>query len=320
MLRLAVATDAETYERMQSPLADRGIEADAIETAERSVHVTGSAGGDGSRVGAGQFDGVFDVGFVFPPRIAEGGVADALLGVPWINDRECVLRSRGKGETLARLSRAGLPTPETVTISNPADEAVLKDAFERIGPPAVVKPNSTTRGTGVALSGDLDSFLGICDYLDLVHDYRATGDRSFLVQEFLPDARDFRAMLIDGEVVGAVERRLPDEALAAGQWKHNVHRGAEATGADLEEELGEEAREVAEATGVDLDGGVGEEAREVAEAAAEALEIPWLGVDLLVSDDRIVVNETNARPTIDEATKYEPGFWDDLAALVRSQV
>jgi ribosomal protein S6--L-glutamate ligase len=295
MLRLAVATDAETYERMQSPLADRGIEAEAIGTAERSVRVTGSTSG------AGQYGGAFDVGFVFPPRLAEGGVADALLGVPWVNDRECVLRSRGKGETLARLARAGLPTPETVVVSNPVDEPVLKDVFEGFEPPVVVKPNSTTRGTGVALARDLDSFLGVCDYLDLVHDYRATGDRSFLVQEFLPDARDFRVMLIDGEVVGAVERRLPEDALAAGQWKHNVHRGAEATGVDLREELGEQAQAVAE-------------------DAADTLEIPWLGVDLLVTGDRVVVNETNARPTIDEATKYEPGFWDDLAALIRSQV
>ena len=301
MLRLAVATNAETYERMQAPLADRGIEADAIETAERSIHVAAAAGGDSSQNGAGQFGEAFDVGFVFPPRLAEGGVADALLDVPWVNDRECILRSRGKGETLAWLSRAGLPTPETVVVSNPVDGSVLKDVFAGFEPPVVVKPNSTTRGVGVALAEDLDSFLGICDYLDLVHDYRATGDQSFLVQEFLPDARDFRVMLIDGKVVGAVERRLPEAALAAGQWKHNVHRGAEATGVDLDEELGEEARAVTE-------------------AAAGALDIPWLGVDLLVTDDRVVVNETNARPTIDEATKYESGFWDDLASLIRAQV
>ena len=301
MLRLAVATNAETYERMQAPLADRGIEADAIETAERSIRVAAAAGGDSSQNRAGQFGEAFDVGFVFPPRLAEGGVADALLDVPWVNDRECILRSRGKGETLAWLSRAGLPTPETVVVSNPVDESVLKDVFAGFEPPVVVKPNSTTRGVGVALAEDLDSFLGICDYLDLVHDYRATGDQSFLVQEFLPDARDFRVMLIDGKVVGAVERRLPEAALAAGQWKHNVHRGAEATGVDLDEELGEEARAVTE-------------------AVAEALDIPWLGVDLLVTDDRVVVNETNARPTIDEATKYESGFWDDLASLIRAQV
>jgi ribosomal protein S6--L-glutamate ligase len=281
MLRLAVATNAETYERMQDPLAERGIAVEHLPTAERTLPLDSNPG-------------AFDAGFVFPPRIAEGGVASELLGVEWVNGREEVLRSRHKGETLARLSRAGLPTPETVVVSDPVDESDLIAAFERFDPPVVVKPNAVTRGIGVAKAADLDSFLGICDYLDLVHDYRATGDCSFLVQEFLPDARDYRAMVLDGTCVGAVERRLSGEALAAGQWKHNVHRGAKATGVDLPAEL-----------------------RDLAERAGVAMEIPFLGVDLLVTDERAVVNETNARPTIDAATKYEAGFYDDLAGLIR---
>jgi len=281
MLRLAVATNAETYERMSGPLAERGIDAEYVPTAERTIPLDAALGS-------------FDVGFVFPPRLAEGGVASELLDVPWVNGREAIMRSRHKGEALARLSKAGLPTPETVVVSDPVDESELVAAYERFDPPVVVKPNAVTRGVGVAKAGDLDSFLGICDYLDLVHDYRAVGDASFLVQEFLPDARDFRAMVLDGECVGAVERKLPEAALEAGQWKHNVHRGAEASGIDLPPDR-----------------------RELVEQAAAAMEIPYLGVDLLVSGDRTVLNETNARPTIDAATKYEPGFYDDLAALIR---
>jgi len=281
MLRLAVATNAETYERMREPLDERGIEATFVETAERTYALDEELG-------------AFDVGFVFPSRLMEGGVADALLGVPWINGREAVIRSRNKSETLARLRAAGVPVPESVVVSDPVDRAELIAAFERFDPPAVLKPNSVTRGVGVTRVADLDSFLGVCDYLDLVHDYRATGDRTFLVQEYLPDARDYRAMVVDGEYVGAVERRLPEAAVEAGQWKHNVHRGAEATGVDLPAEH-----------------------RRLAERAADALDVPWLGVDLLVSGDRAVVNETNARPTIDAATKYEPGFYDELAGLIR---
>jgi ribosomal protein S6--L-glutamate ligase len=284
MLRLAVATKAETYERMQEPFAARGIEVEHVRTRERTISLTDSP-----------WDAA-DVGFVYPPRIMEGAVADALLSVPWVNDREAVLRSRNKADVLARLGAADVPVPETVLVSNPVGETDLGATFERFDPPVVVKPNSTTRGVGVAKAHDLDSFLGVVDYLDLVHDYRATGDRSFLVQEFLPDARDYRAMVVDGEYVGAVERRLPPDALAAGQWKHNVHRGAEATGVDLPGDL-----------------------RRLAQRAAAVLDIPYLGVDLLVTDDRAVVNETNARPTIDAATKYEDGFWDDLAALVDRQ-
>jgi ribosomal protein S6--L-glutamate ligase len=282
MLRLAVATDAETYERMGGPLAARDIRAEYVETAERTVPL-----------GASPWD-EFDAGFVYPSRLMEGAVADAHLAVPWVNDRAAILRSRNKADVLARLARADVPVPETVMVSNPVDEADLVAAFERFDPPVVVKPNSTTRGTGVAKAADLDTFLGVVDYLDLVHDFEATGDKSFLLQEYLPGATDYRVMVLDGEYVGAVERRLPEEALAAGQWKHNVHRGAVAERVDLDPDL-----------------------RELAERAADVLGIPFLGVDLLVTDERAVVNETNARPTIDDAEKYEDGFWDDLADLIR---
>jgi len=281
-MRLAVATDAETFERMGPPLAQRSITVEYVQTAERTVLLGDPPWGE------------FDAGFVYPPRLMEGGVADALLDVPWVNDRDAVLRSRDKAETTARLSAAGVPVPETVMVSNPVDESDLVAVYERLDSPVVVKPNSTTRGVGVAKAADLDSFLGVVDYLDLVHDFQATGDKSFLVQEFLDGATDYRVMVLDGEYVGAVERRLPDEALAAGQWKHNVHRGAEATRVDLDPEL-----------------------RTLAERAADVLDIPFLGVDLLVTDDRVVVNETNARPTIDDSEKYEAGFWDDLAELIR---
>jgi len=47
------------------------------------------------------------------------------------------------------------------------------------------------------------------------------------------------------------------------------------------------------------------------------LEISYLGVDLLETDGRLVVNETNARPTVDSATKYDDGFYDRLAGLIK---
>ena len=285
MIDLAVANDQETFRRMREPLAERGIRVHHVPASERVVDLTDPPWEPDE----------YDAGFVYPGRLMEGGVADALLEIPWLNDHETVLTSRNKAEVIARLERTGLPVPRSVYVSNDVSEAELTEVFERFEPPVVVKPNSTTRGVGVAKAHDLDSFLGICDYLSLVHDYKATGDRSFLVQEYLPDAVDYRVMVLEGESVGAVERRLPDEAIAEGQWKHNVHRGAQATGVDLPERH-----------------------RELAERVAAELEIPFLGVDLLETEDRLVVNETNARPTIDEETKYEPEFYDRLAAAIRS--
>ncbi|APW96843.1 alpha-L-glutamate ligase [Halobiforma lacisalsi AJ5] len=285
MIDLAVANDQETFRRMRDPLAERGIAVHHVPASGRVVDLTDPPWEADE----------YDAGFVYPGRLMEGGVADAFLEVPWLNDHETVLTSRNKAEVLARLERAGLPVPDSVYVSNDVDETILAEVFERFEPPVVVKPNSTTRGVGVAKASDLDSFLGICDYLSLVHDYRATGDRSFLVQEYLPEATDYRVMVLEGEYVGAVERRLPEEAVTEGRWKHNVHRGAEATGVDLPDEH-----------------------RALAESVAAELEIPFVGVDLLEADGRLVVNETNARPTIDEATKYEADFYDRLAGAIRA--
>ena len=285
MLRLAMTTTAETFERVREPLAERGIAVDHVQAKERALRVSGGNS-------TGEFAG-FDAGFVYPSRLMEGAVVDQRLSVPWVNGREAVLTSRNKAGVLAALDAAGIATPRTAIISNPVDEAVVTEAVAPFDYPVVVKPNSATRGVGVATAADLDSLLGVVDYLNLVHDYRATGDKSYLIQEFLPEARDYRAMVVDGAYAGAVERRLSPDAVEAGRWKHNVHRGATATGVDLPDR-----------------------ARTLAERAAAVLGIDYLGVDVLASDDRLVVNETNARPTIDAATKYEPGFYDRLAALV----
>ncbi|MGZ0747438.1 ATP-grasp domain-containing protein [Haloparvum sp. AD34] len=292
MLRLAMSSHAETFERVRDPLAERGIEVAHLQPKERALRLTDDPDTDRRADPADAAD--YDVGFVYPSRLMEGAALDARLSIPWVNDRNAVLTSRNKAGVISRLDAAGVPVPKTTQISNPADESVVVDAASDFSYPVVVKPNSATRGVGVATATDLDSLLGVVDYLDLVHDFRATGDKSYLIQEFLPGARDYRAMVVDGEFAGAVERRLPNDALAAGRWKHNVHRGADATGVDLPERH-----------------------RRLAERAAAVLDVDYLGVDLLETDDRLVVNETNARPTVDAATKYEPGFYDRLAGLIR---
>jgi ribosomal protein S6--L-glutamate ligase len=292
-IRLAMTTAAETYERVREPLADRGIDVEHVRAKERAFRLD-SAGRE-DRTGADAAE--FDAGFVYPSRLMEGAVLDRRLSVPWVNGRDAVVTSRNKAGVLAALSEAGLPVPRTTLLSNPVDESVVAEAAADFEFPVVVKPNSATRGVGVAKATDLDSLLGVVDYLDLTHDYRATGDKSYLIQEFLPDARDYRVMVVDGTYAGAVRRELPADALAAGRWKHNVHRGAEAAGVDL-----------------------AAEPRELAERAAAALEIDYLGVDLLERDGRFLINETNARPTVDAATKYEPDFYDRLAGLIRRVV
>ncbi|AFK18184.2 RimK family alpha-L-glutamate ligase [Haloferax mediterranei ATCC 33500] len=283
MLRLAVTTSSETFERMRDPLAERGIEVGHLRAKRFALDLSTPPTES------------FDVGFVYPTREMEGGVVTARHDIPWVNTREDILTSRNKAGVIAALKQSDIPVPKSVYVSNPADESELVETIEAAGLdfPVVLKPNSTTRGAGIAKAHDPDSLSGLVDHLNLVHDYRATGDKSYLVQEWLPNASDYRVMVLDGQVVGAVERRLSDSARADGRWKHNVHRGAEAVGVDLPKRH-----------------------RALAEVVAAELDIRYLGVDLLESDGRVVVSETNARPTIDDGAKYDDGFFDRLAALI----
>ena len=283
MLTVGLAHWEETAERIEAPLRERDVEVKHVSITEGVTDLTGSS--DLPDV---------DVGLFFPSRIPEGGVLTALLDIPWVNGREAILRSRSKAETFARLANADIPVPDTTIVSNPADEAAVATAFDRLGAPVVLKPNSTTRGVGVLKVEDPDSLSGVTDYLDLLHEFPITRDRTFLLQEYLPEARDVRVMVIDGEVVGAVERELASSARADGRWKHNVHRGATARGIDPSEKI-----------------------RDLARKAAAVMDIPLVGVDVLETPERTVVSETNARPTIDDASKYDADFYDELAALLR---
>lgn len=283
MLTLGLAHTAETADRIREPLAKREI---AIE----HVSLTGTT----TALTDLPSQSEIDVGLFFPSRLIEGGVLTARLDVPWVNGREAILRSRNKAETLTRLEAAGIPVPDTVFVSDPVAEDALATAFERFDPPVVVKPNSTSRGQGVLKVHDADSLFGVTEYLDLLHQFPGTRDRSYLLQEFRPAASDIRVMVIDGAVVGAVERSLPDGARSAGRWKHNVHRGATATPIDPDETV-----------------------QELATKTARVLDIPVLGVDVLKTESRTVVLETNARPTIDAKRKYDDEFYDVFATTIR---
>ena len=107
MIDLAVANRAETFERMAGPLEERGIRCHHVPVDERVIPLGEDAPWD---------PGEFDVGFVYPGRLMEGAVADALLEIPWLNDRDVVLDSRNKAAVLARLGQEGVSVPETVYV------------------------------------------------------------------------------------------------------------------------------------------------------------------------------------------------------------
>lgn len=279
---LAVATDGPTRRRLHHHLPAHGIAVHYLEVGSGITEL--HAGADDSRS--------FDVGFVYPSRIVEGDVVTATLELPWVNGRDAILTTRNKAGSLARLAREGIAIPRTVHVSSPVESAAVTDAFDVFDGPVVVKPNTTTKGIGHVLVHDVDSLRGVADYLDLIHSFPATRDRSYLLQAYLPDARDLRLTLIDGSVAAAVERRLP--AASDGRWVRNVHRGAEAVSVEPP------ARAV-----------------ELAERAADCLGVAFLGVDMLLDGDAAYVLEVNGRPTIDREEKYPSDFYERLASLIK---
>ncbi|MFW6448557.1 MAG: ATP-grasp domain-containing protein [Halobacteriota archaeon] len=275
---LAVASDGPTRRRLRRNLPAHGI---AVHDLEVEGYVA-----DLSRVAADR-SAAYDVGYIFPPRIVEGAVLEVALELPWVNDRQAILTTRNKAASLTILRRAGIPIPRTVHVSAPADAEAVREAFRSFDGPVVLKPNTTTRGVGHVRLTDEDSLRGVVDYLELIHSYPATADRSFLLQAFVPDARDLRLTLIEGTVAGAVERRRDDG------WVKNVHRGATPVSVDPPPAV-----------------------VEVAEAAAAVLDIDLLGLDVLLTDDGPLVLEVNGRPTIDRVERYPSTFYDRLASLI----
>lgn len=227
-----------------------------------------------------------DVGLVYPSRLVEGGLVDALGNIDWVVGAEDILTTRNKARTVALLDQADVPVPDTRLLSSPVRDDEVRAAFDAVGAPAVIKPNSASSGRGATLVHDPDSATGVADLFGVLHESSLVRDRTFVVQEYIEDARDYRVMVIDGEYAGAVER-------SADGWKKNVRAGAKPRGVEPPEGVAS-----------------------VAEDAARALGVGFCGVDVLYNDDA-VVNEVNARPTVDDADKYDDGFYARLARLVR---
>lgn len=280
-MRLLLTHGDDSNERIERGLSPHGVDCVTFDAYGRAYDL----GKESDDVLPGA-----DVGLVYPSRLAEGGVLDALTDIAWINDAGDLLTTRNKARTAALLRHAGIPVPETRLLSNPVSDEEVCAAFDEVGTPAVVKPNSASSGRGAILVHDKDSATGVADLFGVVHESSLVRDRTFVLQEYVEDARDYRVMVLGGEYVGAVERRAPG-------WKKNVHAGASARGVEPPKSV-----------------------VSVAEKAARVLGVDFCGVDVLSKDGGAfaVVNEVNARPTVDDADKYEPEFYADLARLVRN--
>jgi tetrahydromethanopterin:alpha-L-glutamate ligase len=163
-----------------------------------------------------------------------------------VNSPDAIATCASKARTTARLIRDGVPTPATVFT---ADREVARE-FIALHGKVVYKPLYGFDGNGIfplSSAGKL-------------------GDPPYYLQEFVENDRDFRVFVIDGEAVGAIERR-------SDSFAHNIHQGGTGRPAEITPAMAE-----------------------ISHNAALAIGIDYCGVDLLVSGDGYTVLEVNGTP------------------------
>ncbi|MEM3506448.1 MAG: lysine biosynthesis protein LysX [Candidatus Bathyarchaeia archaeon] len=162
--------------------------------------------------------------------------------------------------TSIALAKAGIPTPKTVVAFTPS--SALK-ALEEIGYPATLKPIIGSWGRLVAPLKDSESARAIFEDRELMFPLY----QIYYLQEMVKrPPRDIRCFVIGNRVVAAIYRYSPP-----GDWRTNTARGGRAEPCKITPELEELSLKAAKAVG----GGI-------------------LGVDLMESDNGLLVHEINS--------------------------
>lgn len=185
------------------------------------------------------------------------------LGVPVFNRALSIETVRDKMYTHQVLSEKGLPTPETMLAKFPVDIGLIERI---IGFPLVVKTLRGALGSGVFLIEDRGAFSNLMELM------RETSPSTQLIfQKFIASSkgRDLRVFIVDGQMVGCMERRAKE-----GDFKANYSAGGSVHAFD-----------------------VNEDAVALALRTAEVLDIQVAGIDLLFTPDGgFTICEANTFP------------------------
>ncbi|NJM93842.1 MAG: 30S ribosomal protein S6--L-glutamate ligase [Cytophagales bacterium] len=174
---------------------------------------------------------------------------------------QAIVRSRDKLRSLQILAKAGVGLPKTAFTNYSREEKFLVDQIGST--PLIVKLLEGTQGLGVVLA---DTKKAAQSVVEAFHGLKAR----IIVQEFIKEAKgaDIRAFVIDGEVVGAIQRQGKE-----GEFRSNLHRGGQARVITLKREE-----------------------KLAALTAAKSLGLPIAGVDMLQSSRGPLILEVNSSP------------------------
>ncbi len=187
-----------------------------------------------------------------------------MQGVYPLNESVAIGRSRDKLRALQLLAREGIGLPVTAFAHGPRH---VEDVIREVGgAPCVIKLLEGTQGMGVILAETVPSAKSIIEAF-------TAANVNILVQEYIREAAgtDVRALIIGGEVVAAMKRTGK-----SGDFRSNLHRGGQATAAQLSDDE-----------------------RRTAVRSAEILGLNVCGVDMLRAKRGPLVIEVNSSPGIE---------------------
>ncbi len=183
------------------------------------------------------------------------------LGIPVVNSSFAIANARHKFRSLRILSQNGLPVPPSLTVGS---ATYLEGTVDEIGDyPFILKPFYGTHGMGVMLLDTPTSLTSTVDALCDMH-------RDYVIQSFIAEAAgvDIRILVVGGDAIAGMKRRA-----VAGEFRANIHKGANGETITLTEEY-----------------------KRIAIDAAAALQLDIAGVDLLQTKNGPVILEVNPSP------------------------
>ena len=184
------------------------------------------------------------------------------------NNLSQLSRTKNKLDQHATFYQNNIPTPKW-GIARTAGNA--HQLAKQIGYPVIIKTSFGTHGKGIFYATDSETLLPIADYINI-------RDRApMIIEEFIQEAnrQDYRAYIIDGQVIAAMERHA-----RPGDVRANASLGGQAIKAELTDEE-----------------------KELSIKVAKIFKLDIAGVDFVRTKTGPLILEVNANPGFQELQK-----------------
>lgn len=193
-----------------------------------------------------------------------------MMGVPSLLTSTALIRSRDKLRSLQILSKSGVGIPKSVFARHPKSDDIKIMIDEVGGTPVILKLLEGTHGTGVVKVDSIPSAKSTVEAFSGIK-------KDIIVQEFIEEAKgkDIRVFVVNGEVVGSMERSGQD-----GEFRSNLHKGGIAAPLELS------AKE-----------------KSIAIEAANLHGLTVAGVDMIISSRGPLIIEVNSTPGLEGIEK-----------------